>query len=196
MSSPCSCKTVGRENCKRHQSGHALTETMRAGADPDGFAVFGRFPKGLLEHIQRHELLGRVRRDEILHVCSGTLSDTEAWTVDLRAGARPRVRANGCKLPFRDGSFAAVMLDPPYSDAYARALYGVENPRPSHLLREAARVVRRGGRIGMLHVAVPFTPPGCFYVDHFGISTGMGYRIRALTLFEREQPALPLEVSA
>ncbi len=174
-------------------SGFVLDQTLRHGADPDGFNVFGRFPKGFLNHVLRHRWLGDVRADDILHVCSGTLSDTERWTVDLRRAARSRVLADGTALPFRDASFKAVLLDPPYSDEYAQRLYGTKNPRPSHLLREASRVVAAGGRIGLLHVAVPFTPPGCWMVNVYGITTGTGYRIRALTIFEREQPRLAFD---
>ena len=157
---------------------------QQATADPDGYAVFGRFPKGLLRHVLKLQLLGDVRRAEVLHVCSGTL--TERWTVDVRAAARPRVQANGCALPFRAASFRAVLIDPPYSDAYARNLYGVENPRPSWLLREAARVVMPGGRVGIMHVAIPFAPPACRLVRVWPISTGVGFRIRALTIYARE----------
>ena len=156
--------------------------------DPDGYAVFGRYPHGFLTWLLKRQLLGDVRRDEVLHVCSGTL--TEQWTVDIRAEARPLVQANGAALPFRDRSFRAVLLDPPYSDAYARNLYGVENPRPSWLLAEAARVVVPGGRIGMMHVAIPFAPRGCFLVRVVPISTGVGFRIRALTIYERHQATL------
>ena len=160
--------------------------------DVDGFAVFGRYPNGFLTHVLTLELLG-VRRDQrarILHVCSGTLGPEEAWTVDVRAEARPRIVASGTTLPLRDASFRAVMLDPPYSDAYARNLYKTENPRPSWLLKEAARVVQPGGRIGILHVAVPFAPPGCRLVKVYGISTGVGFRIRAFTVYERAQDRL------
>ena len=160
-------------------------------ADPNGFAVFGRYPKGFLAHVIKCELLGPgVRRNDILHVCSGTLGPEEKWTVDLRAEARPAVVASGTELPFRDGSFRAVMLDPPYSDEYARNLYRTGMPRNSCLLREAARVVVPVGRIGILHVAVPFSPPGCRLVRVYGISTGVGFRIRALTIYEREQAGL------
>ena len=84
----------------------------------------------------------------------------------------------------------AVMLDPPYSDEYARNLYKLENPRPSWLLKEAARVVRPGGRVGILHVAVAFAPPACRLVKVYGISTGVGFRIRALTVYEKAQSDL------
>ena len=159
-------------------------------ADIDGAAVFGRYPKGWLTHVLKLRLMGEVRRDEVLHVCSGTL--TETWTVDLRLEAQPRVVANGIHLPFRDASFKAVMLDPPYTDAYARNLYGTENPRPSWLLNEAARVVVPGGRIGFMHIAVPFAPPGCFLVTVRAITIGVGFRVRAWTIYERHQPMLPL----
>jgi len=136
-------------------------------------------------------LLGDVARADVLHVCSGTLSETEPWTVDLRPQARPRIIADGRMLPIRDASFPAVMLDPPYSDRNARNLYGVENPRPSWLLTEAARVIQPGGRIGILHVLVPFTPPGCRLVKVYGVSMGIGFPIRAFTLYERDQAELP-----
>jgi len=166
-------------------------ELMEHDPDKDGFAVYGRYPHGFLNHVLRHQWLGaQTRREDILHVCSGTLSESEQWTVDLRAEARPKVRASGTALPFADGVFPAIMIDPPYSDQYARDLYGVENPRPSWLLKEAARVVRPGGRIGFLHVAVPFPPPNCVLVNCYGVTTGVGYRIRAFTLFERQQNGL------
>jgi hypothetical protein len=171
----------------KHAAGTADALTA---SDPDGFAVFGRFPKGWLRHILKLQLLGPVGRHQILHVCSGTLSATESWTVDVRPQARPRVVADGCALPFRDASFPAVLLDPPYSDQYARNLYGVENPRPSRLLREAARVVQPGGRIGLLHVAIPFAPPGCRLVKIYGVTMGVGFRIRAFTVYEREAAQL------
>jgi hypothetical protein len=183
-----------RKECKcppvEHRGRTLLTDSLDGATDPDGFAVFGRYPNGFLAHVLKTRLLGDVARDEVLHVCSGTLSASERWTVDLRPEAQPTVQASGTALPFRDGSFAAVMLDPPYSDEYARNLYRVENPRPSWLLKEAARVVRPGGRVGMLHVAIPFSPPDCHLVNVWGISTGVGFRIRAFTVYEKAQTGL------
>lgn len=182
---------LSRNTAEKNARGQrGLFEATRNEADPDGFAVFGRYPKGLLSHVVRIGLLGQVTRDEVLHVCSGTLSATERWTVDIRPEAKPRVIADGRALPFRAASVRAVMLDPPYSDQYAQNLYGVENPRPSWLLKEAARVVMPGGRIGMLHVAVPFAPPGCRLVNVYGVSIGVGFRMRALTIYERQQDQL------
>jgi ubiquinone/menaquinone biosynthesis C-methylase UbiE len=90
-----------------------------------------------------------------------------------------------------------VLIDPPYSVEYAESLYGTDYPRPSHLLKEAARVVVPGGRVGILHFLVPFAPKGSGleFVAVRGVTTGLGYRIRAWTLFARQQANLPhLEV--
>lgn len=196
MPSKCTCRTDGRASCLRHKGQEGLNNQMD-GADPDGFAVFGQFPHGFLNDVLRMRLLGDdVERDDVLHICSGTLGPRERWTVDMRIAARPSVVARGQALPFRSGAFKASMIDPPYTEEYARNLYRSEFPRPSHLLREAARVVRPGGRIGLLHIAVPITPDGCQFITSFGVVPGPGFRIRAFTIYERTQDALPLEASA
>lgn len=73
---------------------------------------------------------------------------------------------------------------------YARDLYGTEYPRPSHLLREAARVVKPAGRIGFVHFLVPNPPRGARLVRVVGLTQWCGYRIRAFTLYERDQATL------
>lgn len=106
--------------------------------------------------------------------------------------ARPDILADGRHLPFRTGSVEAVLLDPPYTEHYARDLYGVKYPRPSHLLREAARVVKPCGRIGFVHYITPNPPPSCRVVKVFGLSTGFGFPMRAVTIYQREQSAFAL----
>lgn len=164
----------------------AAVETMHSPTP-----VYGAFPVRFLPWALR---LLRAQPSEVLHVCSGALTaeDVRGGTrVDIRPEARPDVVADGRALPFADASFRAVLIDPPYSVEYARDLYGTEYPRPSHLLREAARVVSPCGRIGMLHFLVPSPPPGCRIVAVRGVTQGCGYRIRALTIYEREQDGLP-----
>lgn len=155
--------------------------------DPE--PVFGQYPRGLLNQLMPYL---RATRREVLHVCSGALRRGEGLRVDLREAARPDVRADGRALPFRSGVFRAVMIDPPYTEGYARDLYGIDYPKPSHLLAEAARVVRPCGRIGFVHYIVPYSPPCCRLIKVLGLSTGCGYAMRAVTIFEREQDGLPL----
>lgn len=152
--------------------------------------VYGQYPRGLIA-----KMLPWLRcdRHQILHVCSGSLPKGEGIRVDIRPEARPDFIADGRKLPFDDGSHAAVMIDPPYSEGYAKSLYGVKYARPSHLLREAARVVRPGGRIAIVHYITPKPVRGTRLVKAFGLSTGFDMPMRAVTIYERDQPALDLE---
>ncbi len=151
-------------------------------------SVWGSFPERFLGFAISN--LG-VDPHEVLHVCSGGLpADTPGVRVDIRPAARPDVVADGRHLPFADGSFGAVLLDPPWTTEYARDLYGTEYPRPSHLLREAARVVRPLGRIGFVHFVVPTPPPGTSLLRVLGVTTGCGYRIRALSVFQRKARGL------
>jgi hypothetical protein len=150
--------------------------------------VFGQYPRALIGKLL--PWLG-CRRHEILHVCSGALARGEGIRVDIRPAACPDILADGRRLPLADGSVAAAMLDPPYTEQYARDLYGVAYPRPSHLLREASRVVRPSGVIAFVHHIVPPPPPACEFVKVLGLSTGFGFAMRAVTLYRKRQADLP-----
>ncbi len=150
-------------------------------------AVYGQYPRSLIPKLLPWLLC---ERHEILHVCSGSLAPGEGIRVDIRPEAKPDILADGRDLPLEDGSQAAVLIDPPYTEHYARHLYGVDYPRPSHLLKEAARVVRRGGRIGFVHYITPKPAPGTRLIRAFGLSTGFDMPMRAVTIYERDQAEL------
>lgn len=146
------------------------------------------YPRGLIGKIMPWLRCGRA---EVLHVCSGALPRGEGIRVDIRPEAKPDILADGRALPLRDACMAAVLIDPPYTEHYARELYGTEYPRPSHLLAEAARVVRPGGRIGLVHYIVSNPAPATRFVKAFALCMGFGFPMRALAIYEREQDALP-----
>lgn len=167
--------------------GRAVLWNATPGVGFDPAPVWGAFPQRFVGWAIKR--LGAPAA-KVLHVCSGMLdADVGGVRVDLRAAARPDVRADGTCLPFADNTFRAVLLDPPYSIEYARDLYGVDydkHCRPSQLLAEAARVVKPGGLIGFLHFLVPMPPPATRFVEVHGVTQGCGYRIRAFTVFEKE----------
>lgn len=150
--------------------------------------VYGQYPRGFIE-----KLVPRMECDrrDILHVCSGCLPPGEGIRVDIRPEAKPDIVADGRALPFADGSIKAVMIDPPYTSHYATELYGVEYPRPAHLMAEAARVVRPGGIIAFIHYIQPKPPPGTVFEIAFGVSTGFDMPCRVVTLYRKNHALLP-----
>jgi SAM-dependent methyltransferase len=166
-----------------------LYEDLNDGPPPR--ARYGQYPAAFIPKILPWL---RCLRREVLHVCSGCLPSGEGIRVDRDPSARPDIIADGRALPLLDGSVAAVLIDPPYTEHYARAFYGVDYPRPSHLLREAARVVRPGGRVGFVHYITPKAPKGSGlrFVRAFGLSTGFDMPMRAVTIFERDHGELAL----
>ena len=167
----------------------ALLFDLNEGAAPE--PVYGQYPRGFLA---KAATLLHCSRDRILHVCSGSLPPGEGLRVDIRPNAKPDIVADGTALPLAAKCVDAVLIDPPYSAEYARELYGTSYPRPAHLLREAARVVKPCGRIGIVHYIVPKPPPGTKWVMTRGLSVGFGFPMRALTVYVREQSSLPLLV--
>lgn len=151
----------------------------------------GSFPRGLISRMKRQGWWGQDR----LWMFSGSFKDRGrgAVTVDINPEVRPDVVADCECLPFGDESFDFVMLDPPYSEAEARDLYGLPYCNIFQVINEAARVTRPGGIMAVLHRLAPWhapqesihkkrmTPIACV-----GVYTIAGYvNMRALTVWRK-----------
>lgn len=145
--------------------------------------VVGGYPRGFLE--RAFAILGVDDPRRVLHLCSGSV--TSGIRIDIRHAMRPSVVADCRVTPFRDESFDWIIADPPYSPEWAANLYGTEEsyPRPLQIMREAARLLRPGGRVGLLHFQVPMFRKPLRLVSVHGITTGLGYAIRAFTVLEK-----------
>ena len=153
-------------------------------AHPDG----GGYPKGFLD--RAYLTLGVTDPTAVLHLCSGSLRI--GVTVDIRPEMQPQIVADCRNVPLPDASFDWIMADPPYSEQYAANLYGTaaDYPKPGQIMREMSRLLRPGGRCGLLHFQVPMHRPPLRMVGVWGVSTGAGYAIRAWTVFEKAHAGL------
>ena len=151
----------------------------------------GGYPANFMR--RAYETLGVTDPSRVLHLCAGGVRS--GVTLDIRLDLRPKVVADVRALPFRDESFDWIMADPPYAESYAEQLYGTGSvyPRPGPILREAARVLRPGGRFGLLHyiAPMPHAVDRVRLVGCWGVWLGTNMAIRAWSVYEKFQPEMP-----
>lgn len=150
---------------------------------PSGKYV-GITPGGLIERI--FELCGKPQL--MLEPFGGT--SHISITTDINRSVKPTILADAHNLPFKDKVFDLVFLDPPYEIKWYKSKYFPEMKKVKiyRVLSEAARTVKEGGYIALLHFLVPK------HIDRdsfarfatIGITTGPNKRIRCLTIFRRK----------
>ena len=148
------------------------------------FSEGGGYPKGFLEWA--YEIMGVHDPSIVLHLCSGSV--ITGVRVDIRPETSPDIVADCRRIPLKDKSFQFVLADPPYSQEYATNLYGTGDtyPKPFEICREACRLLKVGGKFGLLHFQVPMFRKPLKLLGVYGITQGLGYNIRAWSLFKKE----------
>lgn len=143
----------------------------------------GGYPKGFLEWAL--DIMQCEAPNKVLHLCSESVCC--GITVDIRKEMKPKIIADARNVPLPDNSFSYILIDPPYSETYAENLYGTGDsyPKPGELLKEAARLLKVGGKVGLLHFIVPVTRKPLKIRKVYGVTTGNGTAIRAWTLMEK-----------
>lgn len=149
----------------------------------EAFPEGGGYPKGFLEWA--FGIMEVKDSEKVLHLCSGSVKS--GITVDIRAEKNPTICADCRNVPLPDSSVDFILADPPYDENYARTMYNTEAsyPKPGQILKEAARLLRVGGKVGLLHFIVPMTRKPLKIRGIYGITTGNGTAIRAWTLCEK-----------
>lgn len=71
--------------------------------------------------------------------------------IDINPNVSPDLIADVHRVPFQDNYFDAGMADPPYTKEFAKSLYNTEYPNWSVWTKELVRIVKSGGRIGIMH---------------------------------------------
>lgn len=163
--------------------GHPLLFGRKEAAYFGDFPEGGGYPHGFIQ--LAHQTLGVIDPEKVLHMCSGSMRT--GVRVDIRPETAPTVVADCRELPFKDETFDWIMADPPYAKDYAENLYGTGKvyPKPGQILAEAARVLRVGGRVGLLHFIVPLVRKPLRLVGVWELTTGAGYAIRAWSVLEK-----------
>jgi SAM-dependent methyltransferase len=145
----------------------------------------GAFPLYFEENLM--QILGYPER--VLHPFGGR---AEIGTrVDLNPTLEPDVVADAHDLPFEDGSFDCVILDPPYSDEEAQELYQTPKLRPGAYTKEAVRVLREGGWLCVYGDREPTRPPRCNHAFRIVVVLRPHHRPRICMVFQKRKPGMP-----
>lgn len=164
--------------------GHPLMFGFSPAMHFERFEDGGGYPIGFLE--RAYKLMGCQDPAAVLHLCSGSVQT--GVRVDIRPERNPDIVADCRDVPLPDESFRWILADPPYSREYAQNLYGTgkDYPAPQEICNEACRLLKPGGKFGLLHFTVPMFRKPLRMMGTWGVTTGLGYKIRAFTLFEKD----------
>lgn len=172
---------VGPYSEKSTGKGHPrLMWKIRSAQHLDPFPDGGGYPIGFVKWAL--EKMGCVDFGQVLHMCSGSM--LTGMRLDIRIKTNPDIVADCRDTPFPNESFDFILADPPYTYDLAAKLYKTEDvfPKPFHIMKEALRLLRFGGKFGILHPMIPMIRKPFRIIDVWGITNGCGYNIRAFTL--------------
>jgi SAM-dependent methyltransferase len=121
------------------------------GTSWDKVRLHGQYPPTFLK---RAMALFPAAKD-VLHCPSGTIVGSgitvDRMVCDVR---KPMIQADAANLPFADNSFDLWLSDPPYTKADSTK-YGCKPFPLQAMMREASRVLRPNGHLGVLHTYYP-----------------------------------------
>lgn len=159
------------------------TTTWLCGSPPNT-GQYQRYPGRFLYNLRR--TYPQLVADDTLHMFSG--SSEFGVTTDFREETGADIIAPFDAIPRPDGSFGAVLADPPYADHWQGQWHG-GLPKPKHILREAARLTKPGGLIGILHIIIvpAYKECGVERVALHPVLTGPNNAIRVFNVFRKKE---------
>jgi hypothetical protein len=162
----------------------------------DGRKYYGAYLGGFPERAR--VLIGANINDPVLHVCGGMSRyypytggfGPNDQTLDLDPTTEPDFLADArdpLPLQVSGRPWAAVLMDPPYSeeDADKYNTGASRYPKPGPLVQNALTVVPVGGKVGLIHYALPRCPKNAKFAACVGVACGFGNRLRCFSVFTR-----------
>jgi hypothetical protein len=172
----------------------------------EGKKYYGAYLGGFPERAR--VLLGAGPYDPVLHVCGGmakyypykggfgqydyTLDIDESTNPDFLQDARnpfpPRMLCYPESQRNPSQQWKAILMDPPYSeqDADKYNCGSSVYPTPNQLIKNALDVLAVGGRVGLIHYALPAQPKNAKFVAAVGVLCGFNNRIRVFSVFQKK----------
>ena len=150
-------------------------------------AYLGGFPE------RARSLLGARIDEPVLHVCGG-LAHLYPYAggfgpndkrLDIRESVQPDYLLDA-RLDAYPKGFRAILADPPYSVEDADH-YGTQDsyPSPTLILRNSLNALPIGGRVGIIHYALPKPPKDAKFIACVGVICGFNNRVRVFSAFEK-----------
>lgn len=139
-----------------------------------GTDLQGAFPKGFLAWLAQMGWIGNdTRFVETCHLCSGRVTDSSTFRVDIRPEMEPDLVADATDTGLPENSYRFVVIDPPYSKDLAAKLYGTGEHFKSinAFVKEGTRIAKPDGFVVSLSYEIPKIPKGCDLIAVWGIYT-------------------------
>lgn len=144
----------------------------------------GGYPEGFLQRLDE-KLKFKDKKILTLFCGSSTFGDT----VDIKEEVKPTYVADCRKeLPIESKKYDIVIADPPYDSlniTYSDKLYKEGIVKPYSFVKEAVRVLKKGGYLCILHQLVYKCPDDVERYAVIPITTGPNQRIRVLNIFRK-----------
>jgi hypothetical protein len=147
----------------------------------------GSYPYNYKEMIQN--IFGAA--DNAIEVCSNSIKNCyNLTTFDIRPDVNPKYVADGQDMSefFEDEKFDRWYCDPPYNEANALKMYDVRMPSRQKLLKEGARVIKKGSLMFFLLGAVNYQarPAEIERVGIIFITVVPNNEIRTLNIYHKK----------
>lgn len=146
--------------------------------------LYGQYPPTFIKRVMA--LFPNAK--SILHCPSGTVRGNGV-TVDIHRNhiQIPDVQADAAVLPFKDNVFDLILSDPPYSVVDSKR-YNCKPFPMKGFMREARRVLKPNGYLGILHIYYPsYSRTEWRLVGLIAVVTGFCRATRMFSVFQNKK---------